>query len=152
MVYTQEWHKTKACNKYTSEHKRKKKTHYTCVQRLWRAMQNGVENHLVLITSRAKDQVPSSSYFPTASLYLHTKRQLRPSLGSQRVRKHIRGNPTLGHTSKWCTQFIMWVSMMQMLVQMKKLLNTLGTMPQRYNSRRRMSATLSKKSENPSRS
>jgi hypothetical protein len=31
-----------------------KKTHYTCVQRLSRAIQNDVENHLVLISSRAE--------------------------------------------------------------------------------------------------
>jgi hypothetical protein len=31
-----------------------KKTHYTCVQRLSRAIQNGVENHLVLISSRTE--------------------------------------------------------------------------------------------------
>jgi hypothetical protein len=31
-----------------------KKTHYTCVQRLSRAIQNGVENYLVLISSRAE--------------------------------------------------------------------------------------------------
>jgi hypothetical protein len=29
MVYTQAWHKSKACNKYISEYKEKRKTHYT---------------------------------------------------------------------------------------------------------------------------
>ena len=85
---------------YTCEQKGKRKTHYTCVQRLSRAIQSGVENHHVLITSRAKDQVPSSSCSPTASPHLHTRRQRRPSLGSQRVSKHILGNPILGHTGK----------------------------------------------------
>jgi hypothetical protein len=125
MVYTHAWHKSKACNKYTNEYKEKRKTHYTCVQKLSRAIQSGVENHHFLITSRTKDQLPSSSCSPTASPYLHTRRRKRPSLGSQRVSKHILGNPILGHTSMRCTQLIMWVSMMQMLVAMKRFLNTL---------------------------
>jgi hypothetical protein len=149
MVYTQAWHKSKACNKYTSEYKEKRKTHYTCVQRLSRAIQSGVENHLVLITSRTKDQLPSSTYSPTASPYLHTRRWKRPSLGSQRVSKHILWNPILGHTGMRCTQLVMWVSMMQMLVTMKRFSNTLRTMPQRSNPRGKTSATTSKKAKVP---
>jgi hypothetical protein len=144
--------RSQACNKYTSEYKEKRKTHYTCVQRLLRAIQNGVENYLVLITSRTKDQVPSSSCSPTASPYLHTRRQRRPSLGSQMVSKHILGYPILGHTSKGCTQLIKWVSMMQMPVRVKMILSTLRIMPQRSNSRRKPSATISKKGNDPSRS
>jgi hypothetical protein len=48
MVFTQARHK------YIQERTRGKKTHYTCVQRLSRAIQNGVENHLVLISSQAE--------------------------------------------------------------------------------------------------
>jgi hypothetical protein len=101
------------------------------VQGLSRAIQSGVENHLVLSTSRTKDQLPTSTCSPTASPYLHTWRQKRPSLGSQTVSKHILGNPILDYTGMRCTQLVTWVSMMQMLVTMKRFVNTLGTMPQR---------------------
>jgi hypothetical protein len=123
----------------------KRKTHYACVQRLSRAIQSRVENHHFLITSQTKDQVPSRSCSPTASPYIHTRRRKRPSLGSQRVSKHILGNPILGHTDKWCTQLIMWVSMMQMPVRVKRISITLGIMPQRSNSWRKPSAIISKK-------
>jgi hypothetical protein len=116
-----------------------KKTHYTCVQRLSRAIQNGVENHLVLISSREEIK-------PIQLMFSNRVRE-RPSLGSQRVSKHVLGNPRFGHTGKWCTQPIMWVSMMQMPVGMKSLSNTLGTMPQRSHSRRKSSATTSKKAK-----
>jgi hypothetical protein len=93
--------------KYISEYKEKRKPHYTCVQRLSRAIQNSVENHYFLITSWTKDQVQSSSCSPTSSPCLHTRRRKIPSLGSQRVSKHILWNPILGHTCKRCTQLIM---------------------------------------------
>jgi hypothetical protein len=125
----------------------KRKTHYTCVQRLSRAIQSGVENHHSLITSQTKDQVQSSSCSPTASPYLHTRRRKRPSLGSQRVSKHILGNPILGHRGKRCTQLIKWVSTMQMPVRVKRISSTLIIMPQRSNSRRKLSATISKKAK-----
>jgi hypothetical protein len=149
MVYTQSWHKNKAYNKYTSEYKEKRKTHYTCIQSLSSAIRNGVENHLFLITSQMKDQVSSSWCSRTACPHQHTRRWKRPSLGSQRVSKHILGNPILGHTGKRYTQLIMWVSMMQMLVRMKRFSNTLRTMPQRSNPRRKTSATASKKAKVP---
>ena len=99
--------------------------------------------------TKCKDQEPPSTCSPIASPYLHMRRQERLSLGSQRVRKHILGNPILGHMGKRCTQLIMWVSMMQMPVPMKRFLNTLGTIPQRSNSRRRTSAAKSKKAMTP---
>jgi hypothetical protein len=147
MVYTQTWHKSKACNKYTSEYKEKRKTHYTCVQRFSRAIKSGVENHHFLITSRTKDQVPSSSCSPTTSPYLHTRRQRRLSPGSQRVSKHILGSPILGHMGNGCTQLIKWASMMQMSVWEKRISNTLRIMPQRSKSRRKPSATIHKKAK-----
>jgi hypothetical protein len=125
----------------------KRKTHYTCVQRLSRDIQSGVENHHFLITSQTKDQVPSSSCSPTTSPYLHTRRRKRPSLGSQRVSKHILGNPILGHTGKRCAQLILWVSMMQIPVRVKRISNTLRIMPQRSNSWRKPSAIISKKAK-----
>jgi hypothetical protein len=127
----------------------KRKTHYTCVQRLSGAIQSGVENYPITIISWAKDQVPSSSCSPTASPYLHTRRRKIPSLGSQRVSKHILGNAILGHTGMRCTQLVMWVSMMQMLVTMKRFSNTLRTMPQRSNPQGKTSATTSKKAKVP---
>jgi hypothetical protein len=124
-----------------------KKTHYTCVQKAFKSHPKrcGEPSCLDLLTGR--DQSPSNSCSPTASPYLHTRRQERPSLGSQRVSKHVIGNPRFGHTGKWCTQPIMWVSMMQMPVGMKSLSNTLGTMLQRSHSRRKSSATTSKKAK-----
>ena len=99
--------------------------------------------------TKCKGQDPPSTCSPIASPYLHMRRQERPSLGSQRVSKHIHGNPILGHTGKRCTQLIMWVSMMQMSVQMRRFPNTLGAIPQRSNSRRRTSATTSKQAITP---
>ena len=95
--------------------------------------------------SKCKDQAPPSTCSPIVSPYLHMRRQERPSLGSQRVL----GNPILGHTGKRCTQLIMWVSMMQMSVQMRRFPNTLGAIPQISNSRRRTSAATSKKAMTP---
>jgi hypothetical protein len=47
------------------------------------------------------------------------------------------------YTPKRSTHLIMWVSMMQMLVQMQ-FWNTLGSIPQKDNSRNRTSGTISK--------
>jgi hypothetical protein len=149
MVYTQAWHKSKACNKYTSEYKEKKENSLYMCTKAFKSHSKRCGEPSFLDHPRAKDQVPSSSCSPTASPYLHTRRRKRPSLGSQRVSKHIYGNPILGHTGERCTQLIMWVSMMQMLVRKKRFLDTLRTMPQRSNLWRKISATTSKKAKVP---
>jgi hypothetical protein len=58
----------------TSIYKRglgEKKTHYTCAQRLSRAIQNGVENHLVLISSWAEIKPIQLMFSNRASIPTH---------------------------------------------------------------------------------
>jgi len=104
---------------------------------------NSVENHQVLIMQKTKSH--QAHVLHPASSYLHMRGQTSPSLGSRRVSKHELGNPRLENTGKRCTQLIMWVSMMKMPIQMRSFQGTLRTMPQNSNSRRRTSATISKK-------
>ena len=54
-------------------------------------------------------------------------------------------HPRLGHMDKRITQLITWVNMMQMPVRMRKTWNILGSLSRKNNSRRRTSATRSKK-------
>jgi hypothetical protein len=149
MVYTQAWHKSKACNKHTSEYKEKRKTHYTWYKGFQEPSKAVWRTILSWSLHGQKINYQRSTCSPTASPYLHTWRRKRPSLGSQRVSKHILGNPILGHTGMRCTQLVMWVSTMQMLVTMKRFANTLRTMPQRSNPRGKTSAITSKKAKVP---